>query len=199
MTIRMLEDGDYRLQEQILDRIHCRRMTEQSARVLENGELRSHEDHATRTMQDAQRQGSSFFECCPPVIQDCNLRACGLSVDSYMVGSSVYVAFSCAMCCGNYAGTSTCAPYWSAEISTGALVIWGPSACQQVVIPGSTGLPCGVIFKAYGGLGPSQVTLTKGEEYWLRVYLWNGKACPGFPTNLLPDVWTGIWFTAGGR
>jgi len=196
----MLEDGDYRLQEQILDAVHCRRMTEQSARVLENLELRSHEDHATRTMQDAQRQGAATHGCCPPVIQDCLLRPCGLSVDSYMVGSSVWLAFSCAICCGNYpAGPTTCAPYWSAEISTGALVVWGPSACDQLVIPPSTGLPCGVIAKVFGTLGPPEVTFTQGDDYWLRVYLWNGSACPGFPNNLLPDVWTGIWFTAGGR
>jgi hypothetical protein len=59
MTIRILEDGDYRLQES-----GCIRDLQQSARVLENGDLRSYENGSVKQIQDAQMSTKKLENCC---------------------------------------------------------------------------------------------------------------------------------------
>jgi hypothetical protein len=59
MTIRILEDGDYRLQES-----GCIRDLQQSARVLENLSLRTYQNGATRQNQGAQRRTLQLQNCC---------------------------------------------------------------------------------------------------------------------------------------
>ena len=59
MTIRILEDGDYRLQES-----GCIRDLQQSARVLENLELHTYENGTTRQIQDAQMGTLQLQNCC---------------------------------------------------------------------------------------------------------------------------------------
>ena len=59
MTIRILEDGDYRLQES-----GCIRDLQQSARVLENLELRTYENADTRQIEDAKALTLQLQNCC---------------------------------------------------------------------------------------------------------------------------------------
>ncbi len=59
MTIRILEDGDYRLQES-----GCIRDLQQSARVLENLSLRTYQNGATKQTEDAKAIALQLQNCC---------------------------------------------------------------------------------------------------------------------------------------
>jgi hypothetical protein len=59
MTIRILENGDYRLQEN-----GCIRDLQQSARVLENLSLRTYQNGKTRQLQDAKALSLQLQNCC---------------------------------------------------------------------------------------------------------------------------------------
>jgi len=59
MTIRILEDGDYRLQEN-----GCIRDLQQSARILENGFLRTYQNGHTRQNQSAKAFAQQLQNCC---------------------------------------------------------------------------------------------------------------------------------------
>ncbi len=169
MTIRLLENGDYRLNQ-----AGCIRDLQQSGRVLENGSLRQQEDRKTRLLQDAIKQSKQTLSCCQQYEQNCILQACGLSIESYMSDGHVYTAFAHAICCGNYGGPTSCSPWWTADISVWvtAVPLFVNPECFNTGLPNNF-LPCGVVFKAAGIIGPTQINLTHGDLLALTVYVWN--------------------------
>src|SRR5208283_708002 len=130
----------------------------------ENGFLRAQEDHSVRRLQDAMKQIGTYPPCCPQFAPNCKLSICGFSLDSYMVGTEIWVTFAFALCCGNIVGEEVCEPYWTADIVTpggrlypftlpGELICYD-SACYHVYISPYTGVPCGdPPPKIFGSLG----------------------------------------------
>ncbi len=177
MTIRMLEDGDYRLQENsvmnyrtlqngyrrlyedlistplIQSSIVSVAMLEESGRMLENGFLRLLQNRGTKTLEGACTE-ASFWTCCPGVVPNCALVLCGLQVSSSvgLILETVYA--TAAICCGNLIAlgmTPTCTAYYSFYITDlQNNVVWQQSECEPVVIAGLPlgTIPCGVVFKA---------------------------------------------------
>jgi len=219
MTLRLLEDGDARLYE-----VWCEsdilagpvRGLEQSGRLLENKELRQTEDHYTRCVQDAIRQAQQLQNCCGDRVlehggkrlneyqKNCILKTCGLSIDSYMSGGNIYVAFAVAICCGNAGETEeVCNPYYTFDITNGYARIWADATCYDTGLPDNS-LPCGVIYKYGNTVGPSWPQVppgppVQGTDYLFRVYLWDNYTCPDILANpRTPFVFAQQWFTAGG-
>jgi|SRR5208282_2213742 len=177
MTIRLLENGDYRLNQNsvmnyrtlqngykrvyedlvsvplLLSSIVSTSTLEEIGRMLENGFLRSLQNRNTRTIEGACTE-ATFWTCCPGVVPNCALLICGLSVSSSvgLVLTTVYA--TAAICCGNLVAlglTPTCTAYYSFYI-TDLLnnIVWQQSTCEPINIGGLPlgTMPCGVVFKA---------------------------------------------------
>jgi len=188
MTIRLLENGHYRLLQN-LEVV----LLEESGRLLENGFLRLHQDLATRTFEGACTE-ASFWTCCPGVVPNCALLICGLGVSSSVGLVSITVYATAAICCGNLIAlgmTPSCTAYYSFYITDiNNNVVWQQNTCVPIVINGLPvgTLPCGVAFKAnltqtfLRAVG----TLTPGATYKFHAQLWNGSPCN--QASFLTDV-----------
>ena len=219
MTIRLLENGNF-----LLAQSGCIRMLQQTARVTEDWKVRAKEDMKTRVCQDALARSrvlqpncgndNNPFPCNNRLLENkrirlfetkrhCRLSQCGLSLASYMVGSDMHVSVAFALCCGNYpVDTPTlhkCVPSWTSEIvavnarwpwpSPGD-ILWSKGSCATELSK-----DCGVVEKLSFDLLLSTLHFTKGHQYELRVYVWDGQVCP---SNVWPDAWIRAIFIAGG-
>jgi len=179
MTIRLLENGGYRLLQN-LDVV----LLEESGRLLENGFLRLHQDLATRTFEGACTE-ASFWTCCPGVAPNCALVLCGLAVSSSVGLVSITVYATAAICCGNLIAlgrNQPCTAYFSFYITdVNNNVVWQIPTCAAVNIGGQPlgTIPCGVAYKAITTQTFSRLsgTLTPGVTYKLHAQLWNGSPC----------------------
>ncbi len=209
MTIRILEDGDYRVQEN-----GCIRDLQQTARVLENQGLRTYEDATTRTLQDAVRQAQQLQSCCGDrrleiggrrlleYQTNCKLAVCGSNVVSYMIGTNVAITWGAALCCGNHHGSANCVPYYTYEIveqfslwpwATGTSIVYTYPNCVPFDLNEGI-LPCGEVWKISGTASGTPPFLV-GSTYEVRVYVWDGKSCPN---TGWPDAYMRAQIRGGG-
>lgn len=203
MTIRLLEDGDYRLQEHSVmvrrtlenggrrlfeDRVSSLLVQssivepaylEESGRTLESGYLRNTEDGGTRDMEDA-----LCAACMKPC--NCNLGLSGLNLFNQIISGSWVGRYSFNMYCGNYQGSASCFASYQAFLVVPLFpppsrVIW-QSSCY--IVP--TAIPCGSMTRFSGSIGGSVAT---GSRYRLEIAAWNGTVCNGGNPNAWPAAY----------
>jgi|SRR5208282_4627509 len=192
MTLRLLEDGDHRLQEDSVmnyrnlqngyqrlyedlvsgplleSSIVSAAILEESGRLLEDGHLRTLQDGGTRDNEDA--LCASCLNC------NCKVGLSGLNITAIAPNDVLQVSFTCNLLCGNYQGSRTCDAYFQFAVVVPltpppSRIVW-ESGCYH------NPLPCGNVYQIKSGVGG---TLHSGAWYQIQVYAWDGTACTGWP------------------
>ena len=176
MTIRMLENGHYRLQQNL-----STRDLQESGRLLENGFLRNNQDGGTRTIEDAQ-----CASCSQPC--HCRYQASGLNIWG---GPGPIFNFSFNASCGNYNGSSICYGYWTWRIIRPVRELNGnqlpPIITYQDPNCYSETLNCGKVQKITVS---KTMSLYSNVFYQFQLFGWSDQECPMTPAGDTFDVFT---------